>query len=100
MWVNKRDIIKIVRKFKNKRSTDINTSDMVIIKLVFYSVVIPLTYHKKWSFHPIYKVSKGPPILIKWGQVTYGELLTSNSSSSVFKNILKMICKAIRLSNW
>lgn len=36
-----------------------NTSEMVIIKFVIYSVVIPLTYHKKGSFPPIYKVSKG-----------------------------------------
>lgn len=42
-WVNDTDLIEIARKFKNKRSTDINSIDIVIIKYVIDSTVRPLT---------------------------------------------------------
>ncbi len=37
--VNESDVIEIVRQFKNKRSTDINNIDMVIVKDGIYSIV-------------------------------------------------------------
>lgn len=42
-WVNDTDLIEIVRKFKDYRSTDVNSIDMVIIKDVIDSAVRPLT---------------------------------------------------------
>lgn len=38
-WVNDTDLIEIVRKFKDYRSTDVNSIDMVIIKDVIDSAV-------------------------------------------------------------
>lgn len=42
-WVNDTDLIEIIRKFKNKISTDINSIDMVIINNLIDSALRPLT---------------------------------------------------------
>ena len=48
--INKSDILEIVRKMKNKTSTDIYSIDMVIIKEVIDVIVGPLTYICNLSF--------------------------------------------------
>uniref|UniRef100_A0A8C6NYB4 Reverse transcriptase domain-containing protein n=1 Tax=Nothobranchius furzeri TaxID=105023 RepID=A0A8C6NYB4_NOTFU len=42
--ISETDVVNTVRKFKNKKSTDINEIDMGIIKEVIFSIVRPLTY--------------------------------------------------------
>lgn len=51
--VNESDVIEIVSKFKNKRSTDINSIDMEIIKEVIFCIVRPLTYICNLSFQMV-----------------------------------------------
>jgi len=48
--IDESDVIEIVRKLKNKTSTDINSIDIVIIKEVIDFIVKPLTYICNLSF--------------------------------------------------
>uniref|UniRef100_A0A1A8FIK2 Helentron 4 helitron-like transposon replicase/helicase/endonuclease n=1 Tax=Nothobranchius korthausae TaxID=1143690 RepID=A0A1A8FIK2_9TELE len=65
--ISETDVVNTVRKFKNKKSTDINEIDMGIIKEVIFSIVRPLTYVynlslQKGHFPKTMKMTKVIPI--------------------------------------
>ena len=48
--VQESEIVEIVKQFKNKRSTDHNDIDMMLVKEIIYSIVTPFTYICNLSF--------------------------------------------------